>query len=271
MEGYSSRQLRYEGGTETNVDEKVLDLIQRMRSMYREIENLKRHASIFDDPYVSHHQEFLEEQFEILRQHLNDTIQRVGAKVLLDAVPATPPLVDITSLTGSKRERGSRDAHGKRARHNRNHNGHLPACLQDLCNPAIGDMYNDIKVGAYMIVNVLVLNIQRLQPRAQMVPLIGHGTVLLLHEAVSMNLSLLSKATSDNGGLATLVCASFWLLAKFGGIRGVTPDASLVSMAAGIKLRDLCVMELEVMEALGWDIIRPLKKHPELDIQSLIM
>lgn len=257
----------------------IFNLIHRMRSMYRELVLLKReirvgeHSAVDSVSVVEQRQRLLEEQFGLLRQNLNDIIQGIGDDILLDGVPATPPLEDIqVSLVGSKR-RGTqecRDGRTKRTRQSA-HDAHLPKCLQDLCNPFIGDVYSSIKVGAYMTANILVLNIQRLQPRAQMVPLISQGTVILLHEAVSLNISLLSKATSAKGGLATLVCASFWVLAKFGGIRGVTPDASLVSLAAGIKAADLKQMEIDVMTALGWDIIRPLKNHPGLDIQSLIM
>lgn len=258
----------------------IFNLIHRMRSMYRELVLLKReisvgeHSAIDSVSVVEQRQRLLEEQFGLLRQNLNDIIQGIGDTILLDGVPATPPLEDIqVSLVGSKRQRGTEECHDGRTKRTRQnaHDAHLPKCLQDLCNPFIGDVYSRIKVGAYMTANILILNIQRLQPRAQMVPMISQGTVILLHEAVSLNLSLLSKATSEKGGLATLVCASFWVLAKFGGVRGLTPDASLVSLAAGIKVADLKQMEIDVMTALGWDIIRPLKNHPGFDIQSLIM
>lgn len=268
----------------------IFDLIARMRSIQHDIEVLKEQETSIRgcevDTMMKHHQQFLEEQFDILRQTLSDTIQAIGAEAFLDFVPATPPLepdAGTVPLIGSKRKcavappsRGTRSDGTRLTKRSRQSRGdaRLPLCLQELYNPLIGDdKYVDMKAGAFMTANILVLNLKRLQPRVQVVPMISHGTILVFHEAISLYPSLLSKATSDKGGLATLVCAAFWVLAKFGGVRGVTPDAALVSMAAGIKQSDLKHMEFEIMNALGWDILRPLKRHAHLgvDVHSFIM
>lgn len=243
----------------------------------------------------------LQAQLETLRQSLNDTIQMIGGKSLLDYVPATPPLEDVSNGGGSgphggvgigagaalsprggcppgdtrgkrKRVPVSGETSGRRAR-KRQSDARLPTCLRDLHHPMFDESYMETKVGAFMTANIMVMNLQRLQPRAQVVPLISRGTVVLLHEAISLRPSILHKATSDKGGLASLVCASFWLLAKFGGIRGVTPDAALVSLAAGIEKPHVKQMEIEIMNAIGWDIVRALKRHAHLglDVDSLIM
>jgi len=238
------------------------------------LESLRKDTALSQDPTLKHHHNIVEEQIQILRVHLENTVQRIAATGLLNHVPPTPPLVDIVSLNAPNKDRSENIENfgRKRKRTTWPCVEHLPLCLQGLHNSVIGDAtYIHIRTGAYMASNILVVNMQRLQPLVHIVPLIGHGTVILFHEALSMSPSLLSKSSSDKGGLAPLVSACFWLLAKLGGVRGVTPDAQLVSMAAGIKMKDLLQMEINVMEALRWDILRPLKKHPLLDIQSLIM
>lgn len=245
-----------------------------MQTFYVQLESLRKDAALSQDPTLKHHQNIVEQQIQILRIHLENTVQRIAAAGLLNNVPPTPPLVDVVSLNAPSKDRseGNDDLGRKRKRTTWPSVAHLPLCLQELGNPVIGaGTYIHIRIGAYMASNILVVNLQRLQPQVHIVPLIGHGTVILLHEALSMSPSLLSKSSSDKGGLATLVCACFWSLVKLGGVRGVTPDGQLVSKAGGIKMKDLLQMEINVMEALQWDILHALKKHPLLDIQSLIM
>lgn len=275
-----------------------------MQSIYYEIQVLNKQKNSCRDRDDAEGRDTvgeLQAQLETLRQSLNDTIQMIGGKSLLDYVPATPPLEDVSNGGGSgphggvgigagaalsprggcppcdtrgkrKRVPVSGETSGRRAR-KRQSDARLPTCLRDLHHPMFDESYMETKVGAFMTANIMVMNLQRLQPRAQVVPLISRGTVVLLHEAISLRPSILHKATSDKGGLASLVCASFWLLAKFGGIRGVTPDAALVSLAAGIEKPHVKQMEIEIMNAIGWDIVRALKRHAHLglDVDSLIM
>ena len=135
----------------------------------------------------------------------------------------------------------------------------LPDCLQSITHPSIKD-YKNTKIGSFMAANIMVMNLQKLQPKAEVVAMISRGAVLLLHEVLVSEPDVLAK-----GGLANLTAASFWILAKFGGVRALTPDASLMSMCAGIQKSDLFEAEVLILNALNWDVCEALKKHNHLD------
>ena len=120
--------------------------------------------------------------------------------------------------------------------------------------------------------NILIMNLFKLQPLARVSPMIAQGTVVLLYEASLHSSEVLKKANSENGGLAGLICAAFWLVAKLGGIRDLTPNAQLMSMAAKIQKSDLVYHEKSILEALNWDVLGALRRHEKtgLDVSSLI-
>ena len=141
----------------------------------------------------------------------------------------------------------------------------LPDCLRALSHPTISG-YKNTKISSFMAANIMVMNLQRLQPRAEIVAMISRGAVLL-HEALLCEPGILEKAgKGDAAGLASLTAAAFWIVAKFGGVRSLTPDANLVAMTAGIHADQLFAAEVMVLNALKWDICGALRKHDHLDV-----
>lgn len=120
--------------------------------------------------------------------------------------------------------------------------------------------------------NILIMNLFKLQPLARVSPMIAQGTVVILYEASRHSPEVLKQAKSENGGLAGLICAAFWLVAKLGGIRDLTPNAQLMSMAAKIEKSHLVYHEKSILEALKWDVLGALRRHENtgLDVSSLI-
>jgi len=141
----------------------------------------------------------------------------------------------------------------------------LPDCLRALSHPTISG-YKNTKISSFMAANIMVMNLQRLQPRAEIVAMISRGAVLLLHEALLCEPGILEAGKGDAAGLTSLTAAAFWIVAKFGGVRSLTPDANLVAMTAGIRTDQLFAAEVMMLNALKWDICGALRKHDHLDV-----
>ena len=200
--------------------------------------------------------------------------------------PTTPPLDIDGGSTACESESDAHNAKGKNRAHGtvsespkkrrkttalpqknstRVAEKYLPDCLRNLELPSISD-YKKFKIGSFMAANIMVMNLQKLQPKAEVVAMISRGSVLLLHEALCAAPELLDTSMKNNiGGLASLTAASFWILAKFGGFRALTPDATLMSMAAGVCKEQLFAAEMMIMEALKWDVVAPLRLHNHFD------
>ncbi len=140
----------------------------------------------------------------------------------------------------------------------------LPDCLRNLEHPTIAE-YKRVKISSFMAANIMVINLQKLQPKAEVVAMVSRGAVLLLHESLLMAPEIMDEASKSSNGLMSLTAACFWILAKFGGVRALTPDAALVSMTAGIQKPQLFAAEMMIMEAVGWDIVSPLRRHDHFD------
>lgn len=140
----------------------------------------------------------------------------------------------------------------------------LPNCLRNLEHSTIAE-YKRIKISSFMAANIMVMNLQKLQPKAEVVAMVSRGAVLLLHESLVMAPEILDEASKSPNGLTSLTAACFWILAKLGGVRALTPDAALISMTAGIQKAQLFAAEMMIMEALRWDIVSPLRMHDHFD------
>jgi hypothetical protein len=176
------------------------------------------------------------------------------------ATPDSGPYVRGDAATNKRRKKG---VQCQKIRSSRRAEKFLPECLRNLAHPSIED-YTSIKVGSFMAANIMVMNLQKLQPKVEVVATIGRGAVLLLHEALLSSPVILSEQVG-NGGLASLTAGAFWMLAKFGGVREVTPDASLICMAAGIHKKDLYAAELQILDALRWDLVAALTRHQHIE------
>jgi hypothetical protein len=189
----------------------------------------------------------------------DQTIHRTSGKY---AVPDDGAVIDDTPSPNKRR----RTAVAPSARKNsaRVAERCLPDCLRNLEHPTI-DEYTQVKISSFMAANIMVMNLQKLQPKAEVVAMISRGAVLLLHESLLMAPEIFDEASNITNGLMSLTAACFWILAKFGGVRALTPDASLISMTAGIQKAQLFAAEMMIMEALRWDIASPLRRHNHFD------
>lgn len=215
---------------------------------------------------------------ETLRQSVADTMRLFMSgdehNEEADLEPTTPPMDHETNaascVTSESANGGDENQCNKRrktlpVRKNSTRVAEkcLPECLRNLENPYLDD-YKNTKIGSFMAANIMVMNLQKLQPKAEVAAMISRGAVLLLHEALLLKPSILEDV-EENGGLASLTAAAFWILAKFGGVRMVTPDACLVSMTAGIQKKHLFAAEMLIMDAIRWDIVAALKRHDHVD------
>lgn len=194
--------------------------------------------------------------YETIEQHNSTCAENQYADLMVDFGPATPPqdVVDVDDACPKVHVQSSKKRKHQRVENSAEELG-LPRCVLEP-----GSLDRESKLGAFAAVNVIMLNLWKIQPYVRIAAGVSEGTIILIEEAVSMTPPVLGRITSDKGGLLAFVCAAFWTLAKFSGVRDLTPSLSLMAEACNVEKEHLLEMETTLLNALEWDLCGALRR-----------
>lgn len=204
---------------------------------------------------------------EAIEQNNNFCVENQYADLIVDFGPATPPQDVVDGDDGCPKGYTQISKQRKRQRVQKSvEELGLPECVV-----APGSLDRESKLGAFAAVNVIMLNLWKIQPYVRIAAGVSEGTIILIEAAVSRTPEVLGRITSDKGGLLAFVCAAFWALAKFSGVRDLTPSLSLMAEACNVEKEHLLEMETALLDALEWDLCGALRQGnaPILSIPSI--
>mmetsp|Transcript_6129 Transcript_6129/g.12000 ORF Transcript_6129/g.12000 Transcript_6129/m.12000 type:complete len:257 (+) Transcript_6129:467-1237(+) len=204
---------------------------------------------------------------ETIEQNNTICVENQYADLMVDFGPATPPQDVADGDDGCPKGYTHSSKQRKRQRVQKSvEELGLPECVV-----APGSLDRESKLGAFAAVNVIMLNLWKCQPNVRIAPGVSEGTIVLIDAAVSRTPEVLGRITSDKGGLLAFVCAAFWALAKFSGVRDLTPSLSLMAVACNLEKEHLLEMETVLLDALEWDLCGALRRGnaPILSIPSI--